>query len=89
MFLRFLKSLDAEFPCREHPLNGSSVEGFTVEIWILAGQLQCLTPHKVVTTKIWCEMKFHKVSLAFGVGEGVRIDTEPLHHSVGSPNTPI
>ena len=71
------------------PLTDSFVEVFTVEIWILAGQLQCLIPHKGVNAKIWCEMEFHKVSLAFGVGESVRIDTGPLHHSVGSRNTPI
>ena len=89
MILRFLKSLDAESPCREHPLTDSIVEVFTVEIWILAGQLQCLIPHKGVNTKIWGEMKFYKVSLAFGAGEGVHIDTQTLHQSVGSRNTPI
>ena len=88
-FLRFLESLDAEFPCWEHSLADSFVEVFRVETWILAGQLQRLIPHKGVNTKIWCEMEAHKVSLAFGVGEGVRIDTEPLHHSVGPRNAPI
>ena len=60
-----------------------------MEFGILASQFQRFIPHEGVNAKGWCEMEFHKKSLARRVGEGVGIDTEPLYYSIGPRNATI
>lgn len=89
MLITLRYELDAELPVGKGTIVDSFVEILAMEIRILTSQLQCFVPNKRVNAKFWCEDEFDECALAFRINERVCIDSEPLHHAVGSRDASV
>lgn len=67
-----------------HQLNIPKV--FAMEVWVLASEFQSFVPDKAVDTEVRCEVEFDKMPFTLGVDQGISVDTEALHHSIGARN---
>jgi hypothetical protein len=85
----FRANLNAEVPFWIYALVDGCVQILAMEVGILPSDLQSLIPDKRMYPKSWCEVKFDKVSNSLGIGKGVGIDSETLHHTVRSWNTSV
>ena len=81
--------LDTKVPLGESAVVDGLVKVLSVEIGVLAGELESLVPDETVDTKVWLEVELDEEALALGVVEGEGVDTETLHHAVGSGNTTV
>jgi hypothetical protein len=83
------KDLNTKVPLGEGSVVNGLVEVLSVEIGVLASKLESLVPDEAVNTKAWLEVELDKEALALGVVESEGVDTETLHHAVGSGNTTV
>lgn len=81
--------LDTELPLGIGTVLDSLPEILAVEVRVLTSQLQGLIPNKGVDTELGSPDELDKVTLALGVDEGKGVDTETLHHAVGTRNGAI
>jgi hypothetical protein len=84
VLLRLLQNLNTELPLGESAVLNSLVKILAMKVGILASKFESLVPDERVNTKFWGPMELDKTSLALVVDECEGVDTETLHHAVGS-----
>jgi hypothetical protein len=85
----FRDDLNTELPLGKRAALDSHPEILAMEIGILASNLEGFVPYEAVDTKLWSEDKLDKGTLALGVDQCERVDTETLHHTVRARNSTI
>lgn len=85
----FRADLNTKLPGWEGTLRNGIVQISAVEVWILTTDLKGLVPNKRVDSKCWGEVELDKASDTFLINQGEGVDTETLHHTVGSWDTTI
>lgn len=60
-----------------------------MEVRVLSGNLESLIPHKRMNAEMRNPVVLDKCALAFLVDESECMNTETLHHTIGSRNSPV
>ena len=81
--------LDTKLPLGVGAVLNGLPEILAMEIRVLTSQLQGLIPDEGVDTELGSPDELDKVTLALGVDESKGVDTESLHHAVGTGNGAI